>query len=283
MGNKCLLNQKYIDINHPLNNTSKNISKNKTFKSFIYDNSFNSPKKYKILKFHCKEISPSKIYKGDKSTNNNNNIKNNCEKINLKGIYETITGYHSMSKLNMNKNKMKEKKYNKNVIQKSLNLFFYNSTKHNKKKEKNDNIIPINTTLNKKISVPKSEKIEYMKETKKSLKNSMRKISYKIIHKKCNSINGNINNKKIRKIKIYNNIPKELNEDKIRNKYEIEKNKKDDLEKEKGKENESLLSIQSINDSKILELANKFIIEEEKFNKDEIIEILNTKKENNKG
>ena len=288
MGDKCLLNKKYEDINHPLNNTSKNIIKNKIFNSFLYDNNINSPKKYKIMKINDKKISPSKIYKEDKNNNtnnnniNNNNIKNNCKKINLKGKFETITGYHSMGKLNMNqnKNKMKMNK-NKNVIQKSLTLFFYNNTKHNNKNEKNENIIPIERTLNINISIPKSEKIELMKDSKISLKNSKRKMRYKIIHKKCNSISGNINNKKIRKIKIYNNIPqRELNGAKNKDKNE---NMKDDAEKEKGKENESLLSLQSMNDSKILELANKFIIEEEKFNKDEIIEILNTKKENNKG
>jgi hypothetical protein len=280
-GNKILLNEKYEDINHPLNNTSKNIIKNKIFNSFIHDNYINSPKKYKIVKFIDKKISPSKIYKEEINNNiNNNSIKNNYKKINLKGKFETITGYHSVDKLNMNqnKNKMKmKKKLNKNVIQKSLNLFFYNSTKHNKN-EKNENIFPINKTLNINISVPKSEKIEVMKDSKVSLKNSKRKMFYKIIHKKCNSISGNINNKKIKKIKIYNNIPKELNRNK--NENEIMKN---DAEKEKGKENESVLSLQSMNDSKILELANKFIVEEEKFNKDEIIEILNTKKENNKG
>ena len=278
MEDKYTLNKKCEDINHPLNYTSKNIIKNKIFNSFLYDNNINSPKKYKIMKFKDKEISPSKIYKEDKNDNINNNIKNNCKKISLKGKFETITGYHSMGKLNMNqnKNKMKTKlSKNKNVIQKSLNLFFYNSTKHNKKEEneKNENIITIDRTLNINISIPKSEKIEFMKEPKISLKNSKRKMSYNI-HKKCNSINGNFNNKKIRKIKIYNNIPpKELNEI---------KNKNENMKEEKGKENESLLSLQSMNDSKILELANKFIVEEEKFNKDEIIEILNTKKENNK-
>ena len=284
-GNKILLNEKYEDINHPLNNTSKNIIKNKIFNSFIHDNYINSPKKYKIVKFNDKKISPSKIYKEEINNNiNNNSIKNNYKKINLKGKFETITGYHSVDKLNMNqnKNKMKmKKKLNKNVIQKSLNLFFYNSTKHNKN-EKNENIFPINKTLNINISVPKSEKIEVMKDSKVSLKNSKRKMFYKIIHKKCNSISGNINNKKIRKIKIYNNIPKELNRNK--NENEIMKNDAEkEKGKEKGKENESVLSLQSMNDSKILELANKFIVEEEKFNKDEIIEILNKKKENNKG
>ena len=267
IGNKCLLNQKNEDINHPLNYTTKNIMKNKIFNSFIYDNNINSPKKYKIMKFQYKEISPSKIDKEDK-------IKNNCKKINLKGNFKTITGHHSMGKLNMNINK-KKKKSNKNVIQKSLNLFFYNSTKNNKK---NENIIPIDKTLNINISVPKSEKNEHMKEAKISLENSKRKMSY---HKKCNSINGNINNKKIRKIAINNNIPKKLNEDKIKNRDEIEKNMKNEVEK--GKDNESLISLQSINDSKILELANEYIIEEENFNKNEIIKILNIKKENNKG
>ena len=175
-----------------------------------------------------------------------------------------------MGKLNMNKNK-KKKKINKNVIQKSLNLFFYNSTKQNKENEKNENIIPIQKALNINICIPNRRE-----EAKVSLKNSKRKISYKI-HKKCNSINENINNKKIRKIKIYDIIPKELKEDKNRFKHEMNKNMKNVL----GKENESL-SLQSINDSKIMELANKYILDEEKFNKNEIIEILNTKKENSK-
>ena len=86
-------------------------------------------------------------------------------------------------------------------------------------------------------------------------------------------MNKNNNNKKIHnlnKLKVSSNV---INE-------QFNKNGKRESISEKESES-SRFSVQSMNDSKLMELASKYITDEE-LNREEIIDILNSKKENNK-
>ena len=152
-------------------------------------------------------------------------------------------------------------------------LFFSDNSKS--KNNITEKFIP----TDKKMNLPSKSEIskdnnnitnEKMKE-KKSFKG---KIPFQIMHKKSNSLNYNINKKiKKKKLKISTNIIEEKF-NKIKNGKKISRNI------EKGKDNESLrVSVQSMNDSKIMELANKYIKSEESLDKNEIREILNTKKD----
>ena len=108
----------------------------------------------------------------------------------------------------------------------------------------------------------------------KDKEKTIRKIPIGINHKKNNSFNSNlINDKKINNINQLRDSCNEINLQ-INKKYE----KKDTF----TSETESLsqrFSAQSINDSKIMELANNYIIDDN-LNRDEINEILKSKKEN---
>ena len=115
-------------------------------------------------------------------------------------------------------------------------------------------------------------------------KSKIGKIPNGINHKKNKSFNPNSsknpklnnktnsNNSKILKVssKVIN---EQFNKDKIE--------KKEASNSEKETESNMRFSVQSMNDSKMMEMANKYIADEE-LNKEEIMEILNSKKENNK-
>ena len=78
--------------------------------------------------------------------------------------------------------------------------------------------------------------------------------------------------KNLKKLKVSHNV---INE-------QFNKEKKDKKEQNNSDKeiDSSRTSVQSLNDSKIMELANNYIIEED-LNRNEIKEILNSKKENN--
>ena len=75
-------------------------------------------------------------------------------------------------------------------------------------------------------------------------------------------------------LKIFYNVNTEQS---IKSKDSDKCEKKELIRSDKG--SESLrMSVQSINDSKIMEMADKYIVEEENLDKNEIAEILNSKK-----
>ena len=329
-------NKKILRSSH----TSKNLIKIDYFNQNYYKN-FNgilSPREYKIP-LPAKKISPpKKINKvtshtvdkiNNKITKNDIILEQNSEK--TVPINYTLKGCQSLKKMNktrMYKNKI-NKKFDRNIIQKSLNLFF-----SNEKNKIDENIISpctkININQNRKSHELNEEKIKIpqihegivhkrnnsfnssinnlnklinnsnsnIKEItnnnyKRKNDNNTNQNKNKIINKKnYNNINNiiknnndsiNINNNKYNKNNTINNntkkilvTNKEINEQ--FNKSKI--GKRDILNSEKESECLSF-SVQSMNDSKIMELANKYI-EDEELNREEIIDILNSKKENNK-
>ena len=208
-------------------------------------------------------IPSSRIYSTKNIKICNRKINNTVEDINYKNeniIKNYSTDKTLASNYTLNGSKLVKKykkskiKENKNIIQKSLNLFYCNE---NKTRE-TENIIATNIkNINNKNSING-------------------KIIIGINHRKNNSpISAKNNDKKIneiKKLKISHKVINELFNNKKNINIKNEKNKNE-------KENENLrFSMQSMNDSKIMEMANNYI-SDEKVNRDEIKEILNSKKE----
>ena len=145
------------------------------------------------------------------------------------------------------KNKKSKIANSKNVIQKGFNLYYSNE----KKTKENGNII-----------ATKTKNFNILNNKKSKGKISLGKNETKKDEKKI---------KEIKKLKV---IHKVINE-------QFNKTKDKGLKKDKNRESDNLrFSLQSMNDSKMMEMANNFIGDEE-LNKNEIKEILNSKKENN--
>ena len=244
---------------------SKNISKNNIYNSFHNDDNIKLKKKkiYQIHKNNGKKeeniVEPIKnnpnYYHTERISSNNTNIRNN-----------------SLGKVN------------KIVIQKNHNLFFNGEDKDieknsfkidgNKNEAKIKNNIPkINFTTNHDSisfnSIKKEKKNYNLK-----IKNNDRLMF--INNQNNNKINteedNSIINKKAKTYKISSHV---VNEQFYRDNFsEKEINSSDD-------ENILRMSMQSLNDSKIMEIANRYITDEENLDKNEIIEILNSKKDKN--
>ena len=244
---------------------SKNISKNNIYNSFHNDDNIKLKKKkiYQIHKNNGKKeeniVEPIKnnpnYYHTERISSNNTNIRNN-----------------SLGKVN------------KIVIQKNHNLFFNGEDKDieknsfkidgNKNEAKIKNNIPkINFTTNHDSisfnSIKKEKKNYNLK-----IKNNDRLMF--INNQNNNKINSeednSIINKKAKTYKISSHV---VNEQFYRDNFsEKEINSSDD-------ENILRMSMQSLNDSKIMEIANRYITDEENLDKNEIIEILNSKKDKN--
>jgi hypothetical protein len=244
---------------------SKNISKNNIYNSFHNDDNMKLKKKkiYQIHKNNGKKeeniVEPIKnnpnYYHTERISSNNTNIRNN-----------------SLGKVN------------KIVIQKNHNLFFNGEDKDieknsfkidgNKNEAKIKNNIPkINFTTNHDSisfnSIKKEKKNYNLK-----IKNNDRLMF--INNQNNNKINteedNSIINKKAKTYKISSHV---VNEQFYRDNFsEKEINSSDD-------ENILRMSMQSLNDSKIMEIANRYITDEENLDKNEIIEILNSKKDKN--
>jgi hypothetical protein len=252
--------------NYPYNKTFKDLTKTQFIKPLKNDKSIYAPVNYKIpLSDPRVASSTQNIFKEDKNFEENKVNVKHVDDTNYRINNKTFIGKQYKDKINMNKGIMKKnlsKKMNKNVIQKSYNLFFCNS---NTTKNKNERIvIPITSKMNITTRPEKPEKV-----------NLKSKIPYNYNHKKSNSIN-NINNKKLNKnnLKIFYNVNTEQS---IKSKDSDKCEKKELIRSDKG--SESLrMSVQSINDSKIMEMADKYIVEEENLDKNEIAEILNSKK-----
>ena len=255
--------------------TSKNIFKSDYYNANYYDNSngFISPRGYKIPKkssviFPVKNIKTNiNIFDNINNNSNNNLYVDHYDTDRTDKTCSNNGSLNGSKSVKMYKNKkyknkvnVKGKKLDKNIIQKSLNLFFCNENKSNSNEVKIHSI----TTINNKI-IEQNNKNNNDKKQKLKID----KIPIGINNKKDNNNNRKINNNKILKI---THIDEEFNKDKIEKK-EINN---------KLRESDSLrFSVESMNDSKIMEMANK-LIEEEEPNREEIKEILNTKKENNK-
>ena len=277
-------NEKIKKIPLHLNRKSKNKMKIDYFKpKFNSKINEKSPERLKIptpltkifpSKFNTKIIRNTvdniKYKKSNNNFNNNISYEHFDTDRTLSSKNNSLYGCQSLKSINkkkLSKNKINKniiyKKINNNIIQKSLNLFFRNENKG----ENNEKLF----SSNEKIDIIENNKNNDIKEKKIKIS----KIPNGINHKKNNSQNpNNINKRKINNSKklivSHNVINEQFNKDKI--------DKKEPNINEK--ESDSLrYSVQSMNDSKIMEMAKNFI-EDEELNRDEIKEILNCKKEN---
>ena len=215
-----------------------------------------------------------------KSYNSNNIMNDHYDTDRTLSSNYTLNGINVVEKKhkpNKYKNKISKsignKQINRNIIQKSLDLFF-NNQRTNKNEQK---IISLNERINKSMRENGNNKNDKL--NKKEKKEKIKKIPSGLNQKKNRTSNhdmnknNNNNNKKIHnlnKLKVSSNV---INE-------QFNKNGKRESISEKESES-SRFSVQSMNDSKLMELASKYITDEE-LNREEIIDILNSKKENNK-
>ena len=233
-----------------------------------------STEKYKIPIPNKMSLSKNNNLYRKKVRNTAGNIKRSCCNINDKYQYydtdRTSSNNYTLNK-SLKKKKYKNKIYknkinkstlnnnipnNENVIQKGLNLFFSNENKN--KIKSNKNILCTNNNFNINGNKDKKEKDRIII------------IKKNTILKKNNSFNTNLKDNKIiknlKKLQVSHNV---INEQFNKEKYEQNNN-----------ENEiDYFSVQSLDDAKLMELANNYINDEE-INKEVIREILNSKKEN---
>ena len=282
--NSILFTKKYPkkDINkYPLriNYTDENLGsalENESLLEFIdkeNGNDFSSKKDSRIIKKNHKIKNNYEI--------NKNILKNDNSNINRNKHYY-ISEKVSSNDNNRNKSLTKA---NRNIIQKNYNLFFsgdnnmYDNIKNGQKKIKkkeSNNIAKKNsfTTIHDSLSF--NPKKTYKNNTHiLEIKNNERLMIPKNgNHNKVNSMNENnfMEQKIDRTYKISSHV---VDEQFYKDNFsEKEINSSDD-------ENVLRMSIQSLNDSKIMEIANRYITDEENLDKNEIIEILNSKKDKN--
>ena len=282
--NSILFTKKYPkkDINkYPLriNYTDENLGsalENESLLEFIdkeNGNDFSSKKDSRIIKKNHKIKNNYEI--------NKNILKNDNSNINRNKHYY-ISEKISSNDNNRNKSLTKA---NRNIIQKNYNLFFSgdnnmddnikNGQKKIKKKESNNISKKYSfTTIHDSLSF--NPKKTYKNNTHiLEIKNNERLMIPKNgNHNKVNSMNENnfMEQKIDRTYKISSHV---VDEQFYKDNFsEKEINSSDD-------ENVLRMSIQSLNDSKIMEIANRYITDEENLDKNEIIEILNCKKDKN--
>ena len=282
--NSILFTKKYPkkDINkYPLriNYTDENLGsalENESLLEFIdkeNGNDFSSKKDSRIIKKNHKIKNNYEI--------NKNILKNDNSNINRNKHYY-ISEKVSSNDNNRNKSLTKA---NRNIIQKNYNLFFsgdnnmYDNIKNGQKKIKKKESNNISkkysfTTIHDSLSF--NPKKTYKNNTHiLEIKNNERLMIPKNgNHNKVNSMNENnfMEQKIDRTYKISSHV---VDEQFYKDNFsEKEINSSDD-------ENVLRMSIQSLNDSKIMEIANRYITDEENLDKNEIIEILNSKKDKN--
>ena len=255
-------NEKNIISKH-----SKNISKTNLYNSFNNDDDNIKFKKKKIYQIH---------------KNNNKKVENLVDDPNkIKNYYHT----ERISSNNIDIRNNSLTKTNKNIIHKNYNIYFNreendidkNSFKidGNKKEIKNKNNIPkMNLITNHDSLSFKSIKNEKKNYNLKIKNNDRLMFINNENHNKINSAVGDssILDKKTRTYKISSHV---VNEQFYKEHFEEKEiDSSDD-------DNVLRMSMQSLNDSKIMEIANRYITDEENLDKNEIIEILNCKKDKN--
>jgi hypothetical protein len=221
--------------------------------------------------------------KNRKYNNNNNNNNENVNKI--KHYYNT----ERVSTNDFYGNKSLNKNNERNDDDQNINNLYDNGEKKDLK-DKNENLVSLEAKTEKreiKIGNNIPKKVNYttnhdylsFNPTKNEKKNNILKIKNNdqlmiINHNKKSSLgsNGITEGKKDRNYKISSNV---VNEHILRDSFT-------DKELSSSEEENILrISMQSLNDSKIMEIANRYITDEENLDRNEINEILNSKKEKN--
>ena len=244
---------------------SKNISKNNLY------NSYNNDDKIKNKIMHDNNNNFNK-----KQKNNNENSNKNKKILNTERISVNDIRNKSLNKFNKNNEQENPDNYLNEEIDdiNKINLLF-EGNKTDKREIKISNNIPrkYNLTTNHDSLTFKSTKNERKNINNFTIKNNDRLMIINTgNHNKINSMGANdiIEPKKERTYKISSHV---VNEQFYRDNFsEKEVSSSDD-------DNFLRMSMQSLNDSKIMEIANRYITDEENLDKNEIIEILNSKKD----
>ena len=211
-----------------------------------------------------------------KQKNNNENSNKNKKILNTERISANDIRNKSLNKFNKNNEQENPDNYSNEEIDdiNKINLLF-EGNKTDKREIKISNNIPrkYNLTTNHDSLTFKSTKNDRKNINNFTIKNNDRLMIINTgNHNKINSMRANdiIEPKKERTYKISSHV---VNEQFYRDNFsEKEVSSSDD-------DNFLRMSMQSLNDSKIMEIANRYITDEENLDKNEIIEILNSKKD----
>ena len=301
------INKKEGDSQNISKRSSKNIDKKDIFNSFNKGSNFQIKNMNKIENIkadkkieNSKNNLPEKNRNKDLEKNRNKEFEKNKDKnleknknndldknISKKNYFKTerirtndINGNKSLNKIK--KSTPVQKNYNVFISGEKNEINSLNNTERNQdKKEYNfsgkpeKKIIYNNYTMNHNSLSFNPVKNEKQKNYILKIKNNDRIM---IINKGNNNKNNSIENgtapekKRDRIYKISSHV---VNEQFYKKNFlEEEINSSDD-------ENILQMSMQSLNDSKIMEIANRYITDEENLDKNEVIEILNSKKDKN--
>ena len=250
------------------------------FEDRINDKDYSTKRNTKIMSSGSSNIKPEnkKIYEfSKKNSKNHNNIIN--LNINKKKNYRNERNNTNENTRNKSLNTM-----NRNIIQKNYNLFFSGDKDTNKEEKKNiRKEFNVSNNISKKYSFSTNHdslSFNPIKTDKNNNSNLEIKKNERLMilkngnHNKINSMNENnfMDEKRDKAYKISSHV---VDEQFYKDNFsEKELSSSDD-------ENVLRMSIQSLNDSKIMEIANRYITDEENLDKNEVIEILNCKKEKN--
>ena len=254
-------NIRKINFHNSFNNNKKKNQTNKNFynteriikNDLIKNNQQNKEREKEIIKEREREREVEKekekrnkkkriIIYDDNFSNNNNNQNN---------LNNTLNNYNLKSIGVGNRNERNEIKISNGVRKKTDYSFNHEQLSINTKKINNNNNNNNKTSLI--LKIKSNDKLTILNNPKK-IDTSNLNNKNKEEKKKTYKISSNVVNEQFYKEKF---MEKELNSD---------------------DENYLTISMQSLNDSNIMEIANRYITEEEGLDKNEINEILNSKK-----
>ena len=280
-----------------INYTNDNINNALESESILEFNEDKETDKDFSSKRDSKKISNTYIYNSNSYNINNEDINNNKNKkynnnTNNNENVNKIKHYYNAERASTNDfygNKPLNKNNEKKDDDQNINNSYENGEKSDVK-DKRENLVPLEVKTEKreiKIGNNIPKKVNYttnhdylsFNPTKNEKKNNILKIKNNdqlmiINHNKKSSLgsNGITEDKKDRNYKISSNV---VNEHILRDSFTDK-----DLSSSE-EENILRISMQSLNDSKIMEIANRYITDEENLDRNEINEILNSKKEKN--
>ena len=251
------------------------------FEDRTNDNNYSTKRNTKIMSSGGSNIKPEnkKIYEFSKKNSKNNNDIINLN-INKKKHYRNERNNTNDNIRNKSLNKL-----NRNIIQKNYNLFFSGGDKDTNKEEKKNirKEFNVSNNISKKYSFSTNHdslSFNPIKTDKNNNSNLEIKKNERLMilkngnHNKINSMNENnfVDEKRDKVYKISSHVVDEQFYKDNFSEKELSSSDDEDILR---------MSIQSLNDSKIMEIANRYITDEENLDKNEVIEILNCKKEKN--
>ena len=204
---------------------------------------------------HIKKLKKVKSYNNMQYQNDNDNDNDNTNIYPPKNKLSKIKNKYNQGPKRIllnNKNKLKNSVNTNRITKRQKDLYLNNK----------NTLTVISTNINKKNEISNELNIKIEKKNPKVI------IGNRLKHRKSNSFGVNTN--------IEESKENKENDNKI---YIINKTVNERFNKTKEESNSNLeFSVQSINDSKMMELAKNFIKQEDNLNHNEINEILNCKK-----